>query len=138
MSFYDPLLIVILRTDPANAAVIEASDFIGTNAFPFFQGVDISDANATFWSSIASVQAAATAVKANATVWITETGWPVSVGNESNALASIENAQSYWNTTACSAFESMNTFWYAYQDWNSTWSFGAFGSNNTNEYVSAC
>lgn len=44
-------------------------------------------------------------------VWITETGWPVSGPTRNLAVASVENAKTYWDTVGCSYFGVTNTWW---------------------------
>ena len=46
-------------------------------------------------------------------VWTTETGWPIKGDTVGNAVASVENLQSFWWDVACGSFASnINTFWY--------------------------
>jgi exo-beta-1,3-glucanase (GH17 family) len=71
-------------------------------------------------------------------VWVTETGWPVSGPDSGAAQASQANAQTYWNNVACNAMQSMHFFWYAYQDYNESPSFGIFGGNGQAVYSTAC
>lgn len=55
--------------------VIEAVDFIGMNAFPYFEDTkpnSIENANATFYGDYDAVVAQAGGKE----IWITETGWP--------------------------------------------------------------
>jgi glucan endo-1,3-beta-D-glucosidase len=57
------------------APVIEAVDFIGMNAFPYFEDTkpnSIENGNATFWGDYEAVVAQANGKE----IWITETGWP--------------------------------------------------------------
>ncbi len=78
--------------DSANTAVIEACDFIGVDAYPYYQNASIEDANDVFWSAIDQVQA----VSQGRWVWLTETGWPVSGPTSGAAVPSVANAQTYW------------------------------------------
>lgn len=55
--------------------VIEAVDFIGMNAFPYFEDTKpngIENGNATFWGDYDAVVERA----GDKEIWITETGWP--------------------------------------------------------------
>ena len=115
--------------DDANSAVIEACDFIGLDAYPYFQKSKISDASAVFWSAVDQTRNQVNKVSPGKWVWITETGWPVSGDSLGNAVPSVANAQNYWQTVGCDLFNSAHTFWYAYQDYNANPSFGIFGSN---------
>lgn len=57
------------------APVIEAVDFIGMNAFPYFEDTKpnaIENGNATFWGDYDAIAANAQGKP----IWITETGWP--------------------------------------------------------------
>ena len=57
-------------------------------------------------------------------VWITESGWPVSGPAMGAAVPSRDNAEMYWKSVACAAFEQAHTFWYVLQDYTSSPSFG--------------
>ncbi|KAL8717604.1 MAG: hypothetical protein Q9181_008303 [Wetmoreana brouardii] len=80
----------------SNSAVIEASDFIGTDAYPYFQNTMPNSiengANLFFEAYNATV-----AVSGGKPVWITETGWPVSGPTENQAVPSLANAKTYWD-----------------------------------------
>lgn len=108
---------------------IQACDFIGTDGYPYFQNTDISNAHDTFWQSVDNVRNTVNQVHPGAWVWITETGWPVSGPTSGSAVASNDNAQSYWNSVACEAFNSAHTFWYTLQDYTSSPSFGVVDGN---------
>jgi glucan endo-1,3-beta-D-glucosidase len=59
------------------APVIAAVDFIGMNAFPYYEDTkpnSIANANATFWGDWDAV----VGVAGGKPIWITETGWPSS------------------------------------------------------------
>ena len=117
----------------SNDAVIAAVDFIGTDAYPYFQNTvdnSIQNANATFFEAYYNT----TAVAGGKPVWITETGWPVSGPTENLAVPSIANAQTYWDQVACTVLGNINTFWYTLQDAAPTTpspSFGLVGSTLT-------
>jgi exo-beta-1,3-glucanase (GH17 family) len=116
--------------DDSNKEVITAADFIGMDGYPYFQNSAIGDAASTFWQSVDATRNQVNAVSPGKWVWVTETGWPVSnTTNTGAAVASVANAQNYWRTVACKAFESVHIFWYAYQDYNESPSFGIFGKN---------
>ncbi|MCJ1396381.1 hypothetical protein MMC18_009271 [Xylographa bjoerkii] len=114
----------------SNDAVIAASDFIGMDAYPYFQNTEdnsIETGNVTFFEAYYNTTAAA----GSKPVWITETGWPVSGPTENLAVPSIANAQTYWDQVACTVLGKINTFWYTLQDAAPTTpspSFGLVGS----------
>jgi glucan endo-1,3-beta-D-glucosidase len=99
----------------SNSAVTAAVDFLGMDAYPYYQNTidnSIGTANATFFSALDQTIAASTGKP----VWITETGWPVSGPTDGQAVASIANAQTYWDAVGCSVFGQYNTWWYTLQD----------------------
>ena len=114
----------------SNDAVIQASDFIGMDAYPYFQNTmpnSIDDGYALFFEALDNTTAAAEGKP----VWITETGWPVSGPTENLAVASLANAQTYWDQVGCAVFGKYNTWWYTLQDAAPTTpspSFGIVGS----------
>ena len=68
----------------SNTAVISASDFIGMDAYPYFQNTmsnAISNGNGLFFEAYD----ATVAVSDGKPVWITETGWPISGPNVRHA-----------------------------------------------------
>lgn len=99
----------------SNSAVTDAVDFLGMDAYPYYQNTianTIETANATFYSALDQT----IAVSTGKPVWITETGWPVSGPTDGQAVASIENAQAYWDAVGCSVLGNYNTWWYTLQD----------------------
>jgi len=120
--------------DDANEAVITACDFIGLDGYPYFQNAAIGDAYNTFWDSVTATRNQVNAVSPGKWVWVTETGWPVSGPNSGAAVASVKNAQTYWRSVACAAFSQIHIFWYAYQDYSASPSFGVFDSNGNAIY----
>ena len=85
-----------------------------------------------------NVKDAVNKVKPGISVWITESGWPVTGDKFGNSVPSKANAQAYWKSVACSAFENAHTFWYSYQDYKSNPSFGVIGSNGKAIYDLKC
>jgi glucan endo-1,3-beta-D-glucosidase len=115
--------------DSANKAVINTCDFIGMDAYPYFQYTmanSIDNANATFWDAYRATQAASVGKP----VWITETGWPVAGPTSGQAVPGIQNAQRYWKEVQCSATAAgVNTWWYTLSDGPSSPSFSVLGGN---------
>lgn len=123
----------------ANKDVITASDFIGMDGYPYFQGASIEQASDVFWQSVDATRNAVNAVAPGKWVWVTETGWPVSGSDFGSGHPSEANAQSYWSSVGCSLLNSAHFFWYAYQDYNASPSFGVFDSNGNAVYdLSSC
>ncbi|QIX00265.1 hypothetical protein AMS68_005782 [Peltaster fructicola] len=118
-------------TNSSNNAVISAVDWLGFDGYPYFQTVNsngIENAQSLFQQSYDATVAAAQGKD----VWVTETGWPVSGPNENQAVASVENAKTYWDEVACALIGKTNTFWYTLQDAAPTTpspSFGLVGSD---------
>jgi len=121
-----------------NNAVIKASDFVGMDGYPYFQGAAIQDGANVFWQSVQATRDAVDSVKPGTWVWITETGWPVSGATDGSAVPSTSNAQAYWTNVACAAFKQANTFWYAYQDYSASPSFGVVDASRKPIYNLAC
>ena len=94
----------------SNSAVIEASSFIGFDAYPYFQfqnenGID--NAESLFFSAYDQTVAAV----GGKPIWVTETGWPVSGETERLAEPSLANAKRYWDQVGCGRlFGKVNTF----------------------------
>jgi glucan endo-1,3-beta-D-glucosidase len=102
-------------TNGSVASVIEACDWIGVDAYPYFQSTmsnSVEDAKSLFDSAMSQTQA----VAGNKEVWITETGWPVSGSTQNLGVASVANAKAYWDEVGCSLFGKINTWWYILQD----------------------
>lgn len=113
-----------------NSAVITNSDFLGVDAYPYYQTTidnSITTANATFYEAYDNT----TSVAGGKPVWVTETGWPVSGPTSGSAVPSVANAQTYWDEVGCSLFGNVNTYWYTLQDApqpSGTPSFGIVGA----------
>jgi glucan endo-1,3-beta-D-glucosidase len=126
-------------TNGSNSAVIDAIDWLGVDEYPYFQNTEsnsIDDAYSLFWAAYNATAGAA----GGKPVWITETGWPVSGKAENLAIASLSNAQTFWDQVGCaSAFDKVNTWWYVLQDAAPTApnpSFGLVGSSSSDATLS--
>ncbi|KAI5361837.1 Putative glycoside hydrolase family 17, glycoside hydrolase superfamily [Septoria linicola] len=118
----------------ANDAVITACDFVGVDAYPYWQGTPIEQAYDVFFEAYQGVKDHVQSIGSGAWVWVTETSWPVTGDNYGNAVASVANAQKFWRSVACELFNEGHVFWYAYQDYNDSPSFGIFDSNGNAIY----
>lgn len=114
----------------SNSAVAEACDWVGMDAYPYFQNTmanGINSGKGLFNDALAATQGAV----GGKDVWITETGWPVSGPTENQAVPSTENAKTYWDEVACPLLGNVNTWWFTLQDSDPTVpapSFGLVGS----------
>ena len=117
----------------SNSAAITASDFIGMDAYPYFQNTfnnPISQGKSLFQQAYQATQA----VSQGKPVWITETGWPVSGKTENLAIPSTTNAKTYWDQVGCPLFGNTPIYWYTLEDADSTTpnpSFGVITSKST-------
>lgn len=99
----------------SNQAVIDASDWIGVDAYPYFQKTQIntiSNSKALFDAAFAATKAAV----GGKPVWVTETGYPVSGKTVGLAVPGLENAKSYWDQVGCPMFGTVDVWWYTFQD----------------------
>jgi glucan endo-1,3-beta-D-glucosidase len=99
----------------SNQAVINACDFIGMDAYPYFQSTQansIENGAGLFNDALAATQAAV----GGKPVWITETGWPVSGSLAGSAQPNTQNAKTYWDAVGCPNFGKVNTWWYTLED----------------------
>ena len=113
--------------DPTLAgALIPSIDFIGVDAYPYWQSVAASDSGA-FMDGFNAVKS--TAFRANnIPVWATETGWPNSGATRGAAVANYANAGVYWKGVGCgNLFDKVNTWWYTLQDGPATALAPSFG-----------
>jgi glucan endo-1,3-beta-D-glucosidase len=99
----------------SNTDVITNCDFLGMDAYPYFQNTEANGIDVgydVFFAAYNATEAYATGKP----VWITETGWPVSGPTENLAVASVPNAQTYWDQVGCDVFGKINTWWFTLQD----------------------
>lgn len=118
-------------TNTSNSAVIEAVDWVGFDGYPYFESTldnPIENGESLFDASFQATIGAAQGKP----VWMTETGWPVSGPVSGQAVASVQNAEKYWQAVACKLIGEVNTFWYTLRDAEPTTpspSFGIIGSD---------
>lgn len=99
----------------SNFAVTDNCDWLGVDSYPYFQNTvanSIENGNKTFWDSYDATVGASKGKE----VWVTETGWPVSGKVDGDAVASIKNAETYWQEVACALIGNYNTWYYTLQD----------------------
>lgn len=105
-------------TNSSNKAVLDASDFLGIDAYPFYES---DKGNNTISNALTLWDTAISAVKdvaGDKPYWITETGWPASGANWGLAAASVDSAKQYWDEVGCSLFGKINVWWYTLLDAN--------------------
>src|SRR6266566_4355061 len=84
----------------SNDAVISACDWLGVDAYPYFQNTmpnSISEGKSLFNQALSNTKGAS----GGKPVWVTETGYPVSGNASGDAVPSIENAKTYWDQVGC-------------------------------------
>ncbi|KAI0553890.1 glycoside hydrolase superfamily [Xylaria curta] len=105
-------------TNGSNKAVIDAVDWIGVDEYPYYEdgkGNDIKNSGNLFDAAYDATIAAA----GGKPVWVTETGYPYTGIKWGDAVASVENAQYYWQEVGCRRlFNKTPTFWYNLRDSN--------------------
>ncbi|PSR93976.1 glycoside hydrolase superfamily [Coniella lustricola] len=127
--------------DTANTAVLKACDFIGVDVYPYFQPEDnnhISNAGQLFNEAVTQARASVDAAGSLASVWVTETGWPVNGDQLGAAVPGVSNAASYFQQVACPSFEQLNTFWFTYQDWFAEPSFAVVNPQGEQYFSQEC
>ncbi|KAI0102265.1 glycoside hydrolase superfamily [Nemania sp. FL0031] len=105
-------------TNGTNKAVIDAVDWIGVDEYPYYEdskGNDIKNSGSLFDAAYDATIAAA----GGKPVWVTETGYPYTGIKWGQAVASVENAEYYWQEVGCRRlFNKTPTFWYNLRDSN--------------------
>ena len=128
----------------SNQAVIDASDFIGVDAYPYFESAadnSIQNARGLFDKAIANVKS----TTGGKEIWITETGFPVTGPSSGKSTPSTTDAKKYWDDVGCGElFNITNTFWYTLEDnYGGTLStagpsFGIVDSNGKENFDLSC
>jgi glucan endo-1,3-beta-D-glucosidase len=99
----------------SNNAVTEACDWLGMDTYPYFESTEansIDNGKQLFWDAYDKTNG----VGGGKEVWITESGWPVSGKTSGQAVASVKNAETYWQEVACAVLGKYNTWWYTLED----------------------
>lgn len=126
-------------TNGGNAAAIKACDFIGMDAYPYFQDASIARSKKVFFNALGATRKAAHAVKPNVPVWVTETAQPWKGGNMGASHPSVQNARKYFKAVGCALYkQGVPTWWYSYQDWSANPAFGLFGKTGKPKYSTQC
>ena len=119
------------------AALVEVVDFLGIDAYPYFQST-MNNSIVNAYDEFFAAYDATVAVAQGKPVWITETGQPYQGATFGQSVASIDNAQTYWSTVGCQLFSGYNTFWYTLRDYYTTPSFGVVDVNFKPIFDLAC
>ncbi|KAK5173429.1 uncharacterized protein LTR77_002110 [Saxophila tyrrhenica] len=115
----------------SNSAVTDAVDWLGMDTYPYFENTEansIDNGKELYWDAYDKTKG----VGGGKEVWITETGWPVSGKVSGQAVASVSNAETYWQEVACAILGNYNVWWYTLEDSIPTTpnpSFGVIGSD---------
>jgi glucan endo-1,3-beta-D-glucosidase len=122
----------------SNADVITNCDFLGVDAYPYYQNTDANTIE-NGQSLFESAYQATVGVAQGKPVWITETGWPASGPLFGQAVASTANAETYWQEVGCGfAFDKIPTWWYDLVDAGASPSFGVTLGTTTPLYDLTC
>ncbi|KAK3053163.1 hypothetical protein LTR09_005789 [Extremus antarcticus] len=115
----------------SNSAVTDEVDWLGMDTYPYFESTEnnpIDNGKQLYWDAYDKTNS----VGGGKEVWITETGWPVSGKVSGQAVASVDNAETYWQEVACAIVGKYNVWWYTLEDSIPTTpnpSFGIIGSD---------
>ncbi|KAL8865320.1 MAG: hypothetical protein Q9174_006950 [Haloplaca sp. 1 TL-2023] len=117
--------------------IIAAIDFIGVDAYPYWQKDDDNtpDNGRTLFDE--AYEATVTASQGKP-VWVTEAGWPVNGSTFGQAEPNVENAKRFWDDVGCSKlFDKVNTWWYTLQDLPTADGAPSFGITNAIDNTTA-
>jgi len=121
----------------SNSAVISSCDFLGLDEYPYYQTTDsnsIEEGQTLFFEAYDKVAA----VAEGAQIWITEAGWPTSGPKSGEAVASVDDAEIFWQDVACELEDrGINFWWYILEDAGASPSFGV-SQNGKPLYNLAC
>jgi exo-beta-1,3-glucanase (GH17 family) len=108
-------------------------------ADPYFQDASISRAKKVFFNALNKTRKHAHSVKAHVPVWVTETSHPWKGANAGASHPSVANARKYYKAVGCALYrQGVPTWWYSYQDYKASPSFGLFAANGKPKYSTKC
>ncbi|EXJ79954.1 murein transglycosylase [Capronia epimyces CBS 606.96] len=120
-----------------NSEVISNCDFLGLDEYPYYQTTDensIGNSGELFFEAYDKVAA----VAGGKPIWITESGWPTSGPTSNLAVASVDNAEAFWQDVACELeHRDIDFWWYILADAGASPSFGV-SENGKPLYNLAC
>ncbi|KAK4145824.1 uncharacterized protein C8A04DRAFT_35395 [Dichotomopilus funicola] len=114
--------------DEGNREVLRAVEFVGMDAYSYWQGKmenGVEQAGRLFNMAMTETDVVVEKVweegglfsKNLTSVWVTETGFPVSGMTVGKAVPSKENALRFWQEVGCGMlFGRVNTWWYTLRD----------------------
>ncbi|RMZ80637.1 hypothetical protein DV738_g2616, partial [Chaetothyriales sp. CBS 135597] len=109
------------------AGLVQVVDFLGVDAYPYYESTkanDVSNGGELFEGDVNET----VAIASGKPIWVTETGWPTTGPTQGQGVASVENAEIYYQQVACDLFrDGVNTWWYTLQDSEANPSVPSFG-----------
>lgn len=108
----------------SNSKVIAACDWLGLDEYPYFQTTDVNPIDQGSFLFFQAYDRVNTAAQGKP-IWITEAGWPTSGPTSNQAVASVDNAETFWQDVACELeCRNINFWWYILADTGASPSFG--------------
>lgn len=99
-----------------NNDFISSLDFLGMDAYPYFQTTMANDVGAASQLFFDAYHQTVNAAQGKP-VWVTETGWPVSGNTLNQAVPNSGNARMYWEDVTCQLVaDNVNLYYYTLQD----------------------
>ncbi|KAL8700838.1 MAG: hypothetical protein Q9201_005231 [Fulgogasparrea decipioides] len=122
---------------PNIASVIAAVDFVGMDAYPYWQSNDTNTAN-NGQELFEQAYQATLAAAGGKPVWVTETGWPLNGSTFGQAVPNVANAEWYWYEVGClMLFNKVNTWWNKLEDDSTVGGGPSFGIVDSNSNTTA-
>jgi glucan endo-1,3-beta-D-glucosidase len=102
----------------SNTDVIENSDAIGTDLYPYYT-YDLGNAFSNTTEVYDYIWNQTLRFANDTPVWVTETGHPHAGPDVGESVASVDNSAQYWQIVGCDRlFGRVNTWWYNLRDSN--------------------
>jgi glucan endo-1,3-beta-D-glucosidase len=96
------------HVDVAANVVVEGADFYGLTAYPYWHNDTIAKGRESSIETLEGVKQRA----GNTEVIIGEMGWPFEGAQREEAVASVQNMQTFWTEMGCLAIGHYTTFWF--------------------------